>query len=235
MSSKVLQYNTPYESRKYGYVKGDKQGVFFKVDFKEGKFYNTEDGYVLMADVMGFMGVVRSYKPEEAIVMPGWTQITYFSRDYELWHKKEKKEISPTLHEKTLCSHLAITISEDKYYSGSITLLPDDQFTDKPDDVVIDLINKNCQLIEIEPSGNLIPYEASKANGGYKKNNGNYNSKLSLEDKVKALKKELILSIKDDKCNEEMSLIDLVDQLVGESEDDNTLAVYVDLVKSCLN
>ena len=98
--------------------------------------------------------------------------------------------------------------------------------------VLTKTITRNCKLEEVEATGKLPEYKADS--GSSKKNNsGSY--KTSPADKVTWLKKELVSSIKDGGYNEDMSLIDLVDQIVSESEDENTLAIYTDLLKATLN
>ena len=134
--------------------------------------------------------------------------------------------------ERNLAAYLATNIDDTKHYKGSVGFLPDDQLTDVTDEELTKTITRNCKLEEVEATGKLPEYKADS--GSSKKNNsGGY--KTSPADKLKWLKKELCDSIKDDGYNEDMSLIDLVDQIVSESEDDNTLAIYTDLLKATLN
>ena len=229
-----LKFLDPYKERKYAEIRGSKKDRPFKVEFSEGKFYKVDNGYVLMAGCDSLVGVIKAFKPEEGLPYPiGNVLIPIYDKDYEVWNSKEKKNdiLSPTIHEKNLCAHLDLTIEEDKYYRGFISLLPDEQLTNLTDADISNLITSNCDLKEVTPSGNLLSYEA-KSNGTYKKG-GSY--KLSPEEKIKAIKKELCNSITGNGFNDEMSLIDLVDQIVSESEDENTLAIYVDLLKTAVS
>lgn len=229
-----IKYLDPYKDISYARLKGDKASSLFKVEFAEGKFHKTDSGYVLMADVLFLNGVVKAFKPEEGLPSPvGMCAIPIYSKDYELWDKKENKSItiSPTIHEKNLCGHLDMTISEDKHYRGSITLLPNDNFTNLSDADISNLVSANCQLLEATASGKLPVYEEFSPSN-YKKN-GSY--KLTPTEKLKILKEELADSIQENGFNGEMSLIDLVDQIATETKNENTLAIYVDFIKAIFN
>ncbi|MGK7937222.1 MAG: hypothetical protein AB4206_15765 [Xenococcaceae cyanobacterium] len=231
----VQTYLDPWKEAKYGKLKGKKQDDYFKVEFNEGKFYPTDEGYILMADVTKYKGVVRAFKPEVPLE-PGVCAIPIYKTTYEIWEKKDKEskatpvKCQPSLSERNLASHLNSVIDKDKTYQGAIAFLPDDQLSDLSAEEIMTNIERNCQLVETESTGNLPEYVAS--NGTSKKSGGSY--RISPSEKLTWLKKELVSAIKDAGYNQEMSLIDLTDQIVSESEDDNTLAIYVDFVKAIL-
>ncbi|MDJ0690441.1 MAG: hypothetical protein QNJ41_18270 [Xenococcaceae cyanobacterium MO_188.B32] len=224
-----------YKDIKYARLKGEKNEVFFNVEFDEGKFYPTDNGYVLMANVIKYTGVVRAYKPELPIET-GVCAIPFYSNEYELWEKDKEgksspRKCQPSLYERNLCAHIALEFPEDKYFKGSISFLPDVQLTNLTDEDVINTIKRNCLLEEVAPSGNLPEYQATSST--YKKTNG-YN-RLTPADKATWVKKELCQSVKESGYNEEMSLADLTEQFVVEHQENETfLALYFDLLKAIL-
>ena len=226
----------PYGSRKYCLSKGRKQDDYFKVEFKEGKFYLTNEGYVLMANVTKYKGAVRAFKPEVPLE-PGICAIPIYKTTYEIWEKKNKESkaipvnCEPSVFEKNLVNHLSTIVDESKSYQGAIAFLPDDQILDLSTEELVSNIERNCQLVEVDSTGTLPEYVAPSGNG-YKKNGY---SKVTPEDKTRWLKKELCSSIKDGGYNEEMSLVDLVEQLVKEVDSEDTLAIYTNLLQSILS
>ncbi|MDJ0692403.1 MAG: hypothetical protein QNJ41_28430 [Xenococcaceae cyanobacterium MO_188.B32] len=230
----MITFLNAYKDAQYGRLKGDKKDVYCKVEFDEGKFYKTDDGYILMANVTKYHGVVRAYKPELPLE-PGVCAIPIYSQEYELWEKGKDgkatpRQCKPSLFERNLCAHLDLTLTEGKYYQGTLGFLPDDQLLDLTDDDLLKTIDRNCHLEEVASSGKLPEYQA---NASYKKN-GSYGSyKLSPADKVKWLKKELCDSVQEPGYNEEMSLADLTEQFIAERQENETfLALYFDLLKT---
>ncbi len=234
----MLRITDPFRDIQYSRIKGEKKDVYFKVEFDEGKFYKVDNGYVLMADVTKYAGVVRAFKPEEP-VQPGICAIPIYNKDYEIREKGKDGQYvsntySPSIHEKNLCTHLDGTISEDSYYKGSIAFSVDDQLLNLPDEKIIDTVVSSCHLIDTDSSGKLPEYQANTSSySSYKKNNGY--SRLTPADKATWVKKELCQSVKEPGYNEEMSLADLTEQFVTENKKDETfLALYFDLIKAIL-
>ncbi len=236
--TKDLRYLDAYKDAKYGSLRGDKSDVYFKIMFNEGKFHSTDNGFVLIAYVIEYKGIVRAFKPELDLE-PGFCCIPLYSREYELWEKDKTGKKNPVKHqpsvfEKNLHSYLQFEYLDaiddgDKSVKGSIAFLPNDQLAGLSDDDLITQIKNNCKLELIESTGTLPEYKPYIST--YKKN-GNFS--LSPQDKLIWLKKELCSSITDKGYNEEMSLIDLTARIVSEAKNDNTLAIYVDLVKTML-
>ena len=231
----MMKVLDPYKDIPYSRLKGEKNEVFFKIEFDEGKFYPTDYGYALMANVTKSTGLVRAFKPELP-VEPGILAIPIYHQEYELWSKdKDGKAVStkckPSLYEQNLCNHLALNLSEDQYYQGSISFLPDEQLLNLTDAEVVNTLTRNCHLIEAKSSGKLPEYQPPTSS--YKKTNGV--SKLTPADKTKWVKQELCRSVKESGYNEEMSLADLTAQFVTEHQENEAfLAIYFDLLKAIL-
>ena len=235
--TKDVRYLDAYKDAEYGNLRGDKSDVYFKVEFDEGKFYSTDDGLALIAHVTEYKGIVRAFKPELDLE-PGFCYIPLYNKEYELWEKDKTGKKNPVKHqpsvfEKNLPSYLQFEYLDaiddgSKSVKGSIAFLPNDQLAGLSDDALITQIKNNCRLELIESTGTLPQYKPYVST--YKK--GNFN--LSPQDKLSWLKKELCSSITDSGCNEEMSLIDLTEQIVSEAKNDNTLAIYVDFIKTML-
>ena len=211
--------------------------VYFKVEISEGKLYSIDNGLALIAHIIEYKGIVRAFKPELDLE-PGFCCIPIYNKEYELWEKdKTGKKIpvkhQPSVFEKNLHSYLQFEYLDaiddgDKSVKGSIAFLPNDQLFNLSDDDLIAQIKNNCKLELIKSTGTLPEY---KPVSSYKKN-GNF--KLSPQEKLVWLKKELCNSITDKGYNESMSLIDLTERIVSEAKNDNTLAVYVDFIKTML-
>ena len=234
-----MLYGDPYNNAKHGTLKGDKSELYFKLEFKEGKFYSIDEGFVLIADVTKYGGSIRrAFKPELDLE-PGVCAIPLYDKEYELWEKDKTGKKTPVKHqpsvfEKNLHSYLQFEYLDaiddgNKSVKGSIAFLPNDQLAGLSDNDLITQLRNNCKLELIESTGTLPEYKPFVST--YKKN-GSF--KLSPQDKLVWLKKELCSSIADKGCNEEMSLIDLTAQIVSEAKNDNTLAVYVDFIKTML-
>ena len=189
----VQTYLDPYKEAKYGKLKGKKQDDYLKVEFKEGKFYPVDEGYILIADVTKYKGVVRAFKPEVPLE-PGMCAIPIYKTTYEIWEKKDKDskaapvKCEPSVFERNLANHLSMIVDEKKSYKGAIAFLPDDQILDLSPEELVSNIERNCQLAETEVTGILPEYVAPSGNS-YKKNGY---SKVTPEDKTKWLKKELV-------------------------------------------
>ena len=188
-----------------------------------------------MANVTKFTGVIRAFKPEEPLD-GGICAIPIYQHEYEEWEKDKSgksspKKVEPSLWEQNLVSHLAFDIDLDKHYKGSITFLPDAQLTNLSDKELSDLLVKNCHLEEVKSTNTLPEYQ--EFTGSYKKNGYN---RLTPQDKLIFVKKELCDGISDRGCNEEMSLADLTEIFIKEREKqgETFLALYFDLIKAIL-
>lgn len=231
----MIKYLDPYKDIKYARLKGEKNEVFFKVDFDEAKFVGTNDGLILMGQVSKFTGVIRAFKPEEPLD-GGICAIPIYQHKYEEWEKDKTgkaspKKFEPSLWEQNLVSYLSFDVDLDKHYKGSIAFLPDDQLTNLSGKEVNELLSKNCHLEEVEATNTLPEYQ--EFTSSYKKNGYN---RLTPSDKLIFVKKELCNSIDDSGYNEEMSLADIIEQFIKEREvqGETFLALYFDLVKAIL-
>lgn len=225
----MLKHYDPYKDITYGRLKGDKKDAYLKIEFSEGKLYQTSEGYVLMANLTKISGAIRAFKPELP-VEPDICAIPIYNKNHDEWSKDSlgkatSTSIAPSIFETNLCNHFDLTYSTDQAYAGTISFLQDDQTEGLSDKELIATINKNCHLAEVDETGKLPKYEAN-ANSNGRKSYG-----MSPGDKLIWLKKEMCESIKDSGCSEEMSLLDLSKQLVEESEDETSLAIYIDLLK----
>ena len=238
MVTKDVRFFDPYKDVEYGNLRGDKSDVYFKITFDEGKFHSTDDWFALIANVTEHKGIVRAFKPEEDL-KPGACYIPVFNKEYELWEKdKTGKKVpvkhQPSVFEKNLHSYLQFEYLDaiddgGKSVKGSIAFLPNDQFIGLSDKDLITQMANNCKLELIDSTGTLPEYKPYTST--YQKN-GNFG--LSPQEKLIWLKKELCNSITDKGYNESMSLIDLTDRIVSEAKNDNTLAIYVDFIKTML-
>ena len=237
MSNASMLYGDPYGDAKYGSLKGDKSELYFKLEFNEGKFYSIDEGFILIADITRYGGSVRrAFKPELDLE-PGICAVPIYTKEYELWEKdKTGKKVpvkhKPSVFEQNLHGYLQFeyldAIDNGKSVKGSIAFLPNDQLLGLSNDDLIAQVTNNCKLELIKSTSNLPEY---KPYTGYKKNGS---GKLSPQDKLTWLKKEMCESISDQSYNTEMSLIDLTEKIVSEAKNDNTLAIYIDLLRTII-
>ena len=229
----MMKYKDPYGARNYALIDGCKKDSYFRLEFKEGRFYSIDEGLILIADVTTYKGgIQRVFKPEEEL-KPGFCAVSIYDREFNLWSKKDGKNVptktQPSLYERNLCGYLKLEYSTEKTYSGNIGFMPDDQLTSLSEDEIINVLKTGCKLEEIEPSGNLPQYQA---NSSSKKSYG----KVTFAEKATWLKKELCEAVASSNVSEDSKLANLTRQLVIENEENETfLALYTDFLKAILN
>lgn len=241
----MIKYFDPYKTRTYARLQGDKKDSFFILEFKEAIIYQQEsnDDLVLMADVTKYSGgILRSFKPENEIT-PSVCAIPVYSNEYEVKEKDDSgnwnsKKVQPSIFEQNLFGMFAMKYEEafssgGKSVSGKITFLPDDYFTDASNTEIVKLVEQSCKLEYCDRTDSLPKYEIPNGSA-YKKGNG-YSSKLSPDDKVDWLKKELLLNVKDSEYNKDKTLASIIEQFVKENENQSFLDHYFRVISTLLN
>ena len=120
-------YQDPWKDDPYGKCKGDKSTDYFEISFDEAKIHPIENGYILAAYVTSYSGVLRSFKPEQAIE-PGLCAIPFYSGDFELRAKVNGEYVTtkyqPSKFEKAICQRIkeneANLVGDGKFVKGKI-------------------------------------------------------------------------------------------------------------------
>lgn len=237
----TIKYNDPYGNRKYAQLKGDKSEAFFKLAFDEGRFYKTDDGYILWAYITEYQGVVRSFKPENPI-QASLCAIPFYSKEYEVRRKDKDgnwggEKQQPSLFEVKLCEHIAVNeplyTSADKAIKGFITHIPNAMLSTHDKDALDLQIKNSISIIETDSTDKVPAFEGS-SNNSQRRSYGGYKAP-TFEEKVAALKKQMEEDVKDHMYKGGQCLADLTDQLIKEhSDNENFIQIYFDLLIACV-
>ena len=235
----TIKYNDPFGNRKYAQLKGDKRDSYFKVEFSEAVVHKTDESYILFGQMDTYQGVVRSFKPENAIT-PGLCIIPFYGQEYEV-RKKDKEgnwsseKIQPSVFEKTLFD--IIKADEDIWMpftasiKGFITHIPDSMLSNLEGEALTAMVSNNVMYEQIDASGNIPDYTPTTT-GGQRKSYGGY-QKVTMEDKLAFIKKELIDSVSTESLSTNDSLCKLMRQFCIENNEDETFQqLYFDLLMS---
>ena len=234
-------YSDPYKDNPYGKLKGDKKDAFFKISFDEGKFYQTDDGYILTAFCTSFDGITRSYKPELGIEH-GLCEIPFYNTEYELAYKKDGNYVTskhqPSTFEKAICAYLDKYIdtyqSDGKVLTGLIGHLPDDMCSNLTSETLEVFLNQNVVIEPIQPLGFLKPWTPPKSKASYS-GKGGYSKGASMTEKLAFIKQELCDSIKLGSPTEDESLAELTMRFKNEhAQDAAFLSIYFDMLMAII-
>ena len=235
----VIKYNDPYGNRKYAQLKGEKHDAFFKIVFSEAVIHKTDEAYILFGQVDEYQGIVRSFKPENPIA-PGLCIVPIYGQEYEV-RKKDKdgnwssSKVQPSLFEATL--YELIKNNEDDWMphnasiKGQITHVPDTMLASQDKASRESFVSNNVEIEQIDSTGKIPDYTPSTT-GGQRKSYGGY-QKVTMEDKLVFIKKELVDSIESNTISVDDSLGKLVHVFNDEHDDDeNYQQLYFDLLMS---
>ena len=235
----TIKYNDPYGSRKYAQLKGDKRDSYFKIVFSEAVIHKTDEAYILFGQVDEYQGVVRSFKPENAIIS-GLCIVPFYGQEYEI-RKKDRDgnwtsdKIQPSIFEKTLFE--IIEANEDDWMpheasiKGSITHIPDNMLFPMDSRGCKEMVTNNATYEQIDSTGNVPDYVPPSL-GGQRKSYGSY-QKIGMEDKLLFIKKELIDSVSNQSLSTDDSLSKLMRQFCNENNQDEAFQqLYFDLLMS---
>lgn len=247
----AILYNDPWKDRKFGKLKGDKKDEYLKVLFDEAKLYKHENSYVLAGEFTAYMGVTHAYNPTTP-PSPGLCELPIYGSDYEIRQKKtgtgtngtkseyETVTLTPSIAEKLFYDQIennpATYLQDGKSLKGSLTLHPDIDYLNRSDEDRLNYFLSNNSIEIIDESGKLLTWEAPKPfnKGGY---NG-YNNRISLEEKVSFLKKELASTVGEDNysSDKQLPIAAYVHKIVEENSDNEPFIVcYFDLLNSLIS
>ena len=235
----VIKYNDPYGQRKYAQLKGDKSDSYFKIVFSEAVIHKADDSYILFGQIEGYEGVVRSFKPENPI-LPGLCTVPIYGQEYEIRKKSKDGEwtsdkVQPSIFEKTLFD--LIKSNEDDWMphnasiKGQITHVPDSMLLSMDEQGRKMFVNNNIVKDQIDSSGKIPDY-TPQASSGQRRSGGSY-QRVTMEDKLEFIKKELVESISANGLSTNDSLGRLVETFCLEHpNDENYQQLYFDLLIS---
>jgi hypothetical protein len=236
-----VKYLDPYKDDKYGKIRGDKSGSYFKVSFKEAKLYRTDDAIILAGEVTKYDGLVRGYKPELALE-PGLCAIPFYRKEYEIRRKDGEKwvldKIQPSIFEKAIYDWLDIFEKTPDYavpgcVSGDITHIPNGMVANADEQMMTNYLNSNIDLRGAIATGNLPAYEPPKdyaPGGGGKKSYG-----LSPVEKLMFIKNQLAIDTKDSEYTPDRPMLELINQMLVENPmDGEATQLYFDCLLGCV-
>lgn len=237
----TVKYNDPYGKREYAQLKGDKSDSFFKVIFDEATLHKAEDSYILYGNITEYQGVVRSFKPENAIE-PGICAVPFYGQEYEIRSKDkdgqyQSVKVQPSVFESALYKHFLtnenVYIGDNLSISGEITHLPNAMCQGMNETSLTPLIVSNCKLVTIPSTGKIPTFEVPSNN--YKnKGYGGYKS-VSPDEKIAFIIKQLTDDVKHVDWKSEKTLAQLTEQIIFEHQDEGDfISVYFDMIMACV-
>lgn len=238
----TVKYCSPWKDDKHGKLKGDKSETWFKFNFDEGIIYPTDNGFVLLAYVTAWYGVVAAYRPEDGADL-GACAIPIYKEQYEIRTKDSSgtyKSVNtqPSIFEKALCNEIETNkgkwMPEGKAIGGNIAFSPNAQLMGMDAEMLKSLMLTSCTIETVPVTGKLPEYKVATSN--YRKSDYKGYSKTTPQDKLAFLKKELVESISASWATEECCLAVLVEQVISEHNQDSTfLTPYFQLMKGIIS
>lgn len=186
-------------------------------------------------------GAVRSYKPELPIE-PELFALSIYGNEYEIVSKNadgkyETSKHQPSKFEKALYDLIANSestwIGDDKYFTGSVNLLPDMMLEDADEDTIFTYIDGNISLNVAQTQKNFpeLPLYSSKSN--YSKGSKSYG--LKPDEKIAFLIKQLTEDIKHVDWKSGKTLAELTDRLIEEHSDNSEfIEIYFQMLIACV-
>ena len=237
----MLLYQDPWKDDPYGKLKGDKSQAFSRLVFEEGKFYKTDNAYIIAGKITQYTNVVRSYKPELGI-MPGLCAVPIYGEEYEIRRKDDSgkwvgDKTQPSAFEQALYKRIKgeekVWLDENINWEGQLSFVPNMMLENNTQEQIDQLIDANCLLQGMTPTGNLPAYSPPKTYRGNSSSGKTYG--MSPEQKLEWFKKQ----IKDDTTlgaqPSTNSLIDIVDAYYQENKErEASVAITIDILGECL-
>ena len=194
----MLLYQDPWKDDLYGKLKGDKSQVFARLIFEEGKFYKTDNAYIIAGKITEYTNVVRSFKPELGI-MPGLCAVPIYGEEYEIRRKDETgkwvgDKTQPSTYEKFLYERIkkeeATWVNPLVNWEGQLSFVPNMMLDNSSQQQKDEILDANCLLQGRDPSGNLPPYSIPKTyRAGGSSSGKSYG--MSPDQKLEWIKKQL--------------------------------------------
>ncbi len=241
----MLFYSDPFKDNPYGRLQGEMSSVWCTFEFSEAKLYHHEDSYVLAANFTKLENVVRSYKPEQTIDLPVKAVWTIHNKDYQVRKKNdqgkyENQTYKASIHEKLLYQHITDNpnqwLEEGKAIKGKITHLNNGSYEMQGNNHQLPI--NSFQIEQIPLSGTLPDWTPPKSKGSW---SGGNNGGVSLDEKVKFLRKELLDTMHNDRLKKQFvesapPISTLLWEVVQQyDQNEMFLASYVDLLKSLVS
>lgn len=236
-----VKYLDPYKDDKYGKIRGDKSGSYFKVVFDEAKLYKTDDAIILAGEVIQYDGLVRGFKPELPLE-PGLCAVPFYCKEYEIRRKDGDNwvsdKIQPSIFEKAIYAWLdryreALTTGGLEVITGEISHLPNGMCANLGDTALSNLVAQNAVLKGAIATGNLPAYEPPKTSAPNRGGGRNYG--LSPVEKFLFIKNQLAIDTKDTSYTPDRPLIELISQFQIENPlDSSATQTYFDCLIACV-
>lgn len=237
----MILYQDPWKDDPYGKLKGDKSQAFVRLLFEEAKVYKTDNAYIIAGMITQYTNVVRSYKPERGIE-PGLCAVPIYGEEYEIRRKDESgtwvgDKVQPSAFEKALYNRIkgeeATWVSPIVNWTGQLSFAPNMMLENNTQQQIDELIDSNCLLQGMEPTGTLPPYTPPKS---YRKGGaGGKSYGKSSDEKLEWIKKQ----IKDEttiggQTNGE-ALIDVVDAFYQDNKErGQSAALVIRILGACV-
>lgn len=236
----VVQYLDPYKDDPYGKLRGDKSDAYFKVVYDEGKIYKSDGAYILAAYVTEYQGVVRSFKPENALT-PGLCAIPIYGQEYEIRQKDKTGDWTgvkhqPSIYEKALFenikTHEPLWIPEGQGIKGELSFLPDGMCATWDAPTLNGTVANNSRTEYVPVSGKLPDYTVPSFSGQRKGGGKSYG--LSPDERILFIKKQICADIAASGFTTDNSLPLLIKQVLVEHPMDTDITqIYFDTLTAC--
>lgn len=228
----TVAYLDPYKDDPYGKLKGDKSDCWFKVNFDEAKLFAVPDGYIIAGHFTGYAGVVRAFKPAEAL-NPGLCALPIYSKEYEIREKDadgnwKNVKYQPSIAEEMLCRIITdrkITWNAiEGNIGGEIAFNPDAQLSSLDAPSIKNLLIESTKINSVAPTGKLPEYKLPTGDS-QRKGWGGAKS-VTPDEKMEFVKKELCHSISASGFTAENSLGVLIQQMILEHQNSESFLDY---------
>lgn len=186
-------------------------------------------------------GVVRAYKPELPIE-PGLFALPIYGSEYEIPFKNkdgkyETSKHQPSKFEKAFYDLIAGSestwIGDDKYFSGSVNLLPNMMLENADNDTVLTYVDSNISLDNTDKKQDFPELPLYGGSKSYSKGGKSYG--LKPEEKVAFLIKQMETDVKNRMYKANQCLADLTDQLIKEHQDNSQfIEIYFEMLIACV-
>ena len=237
----MLLYQDPWKDDPYGKLKGDKSQAFSRLVFEEGKFYKTDNAYIIAGKITQYTNVVRSYKPELGI-MPGLCAVPIYGEQYEIRRKDDSgkwvgDKTKPSAFEQVLYKRIKgeekVWLDENINWQGQLSFVPNMMLENNTQEQIDQLIDANCLLQGMTPTGTLPAYSPPKTYRGNSSGGKSYG--MTPEQKLEWVKKQ----IKEDTTlgaqPSSNSLLDIVDAYYQENKErEASVAMVIKIIGGCL-
>lgn len=236
-----VKYLDPYKDDKYGKIRGDKSGSYFKVVFDEAKLYKTDDAIILAGEVIQYDGLVRGFKPELPLE-PGLCAVPFYCKEYEIRRKDGDNWVSdkfkPSIFELAIYNWFDVHEKElmvdgNNAICGSVTHIPNGMCATISDEMLTAHLKSNLLLNGMVSTGKLPAYEPPKTSAPNRGGGRSYG--LSPVEKLMFIKNQLAIDTKDTTYTPDKPLIELISQFTVENPlDGSATQAYFDCLIACI-